>query len=404
MAYRLKFNEPLGKGWRRIVREQVELAQEQLGSGHNVDGAVHETRKAMKRVRALLKLLRPGLSSSDYSRENKRYRDIARLLSGARDHAVLMATAETLAKETVGEARAATQAFVARIADDAMSEARDIKPQTVDDGAHNKAARVREAVAALEAAAKSLEKLHFKENSFAVVRAGIARSYRDARADMKEAFKSGVDEDFHAWRKSVQAHWRHILLIDRAWPDLFAARAELAKEISELLGVDHDLFVLIGRAMSLMGPADEAGREAMVGAARARQHELRKQLEIKGATLFAEPTSRFVASVDVYWRAAMKTRKLEKKTCRRDAKAPSPQDAPAKKPTRAALNGRNSTNGKRSTGKNAAPAQDRLMAGAGKASADTAGANASMPKTAAKRRRRAVASRPAKRRSTSGKT
>ena len=311
MSYRLKFKEPLGKGWRRVVREQIELAVKGLKSGTDVDVAIHETRKSMKRVRALLKLLQPGLSAADYNRENQRYRDVARLLSGVRDHAVLSATAETLSKEATGSARQAADAFLALVTAESESRAFGSNVTVVHEAERKKAARVREAIAALEAAAKSLDKLRVKQSSFEIVRRGVERSYRNARRDMKRSFATGIDEDFHVWRKSVQAHWRHMLLIDRAWPDMFAARAQLAKDMSDLLGLDHDLYVLIERANSLSDDDMEgAGRDALVEAAHERQREIRNELQIKAVILFAEPTSRFAANVGVYWRAAKAARKL----------------------------------------------------------------------------------------------
>lgn len=333
MTYRLKFNERLGKGWRRMVREQIEMVVDLLGSAENIDGAIHETRKSMKRVRALLKLLRPGLSASDYKRENRRYRDIGRVLSGVRDQAVLMATAQMLARQSAGEARAASDAFLSQLADAGADGLSEDDPVSLHDALREKAARVREALAGLEAASKSLDKLRFKEDAFSVVRRGIESSYRDARRDMKNAFESGADEDFHAWRMSVQAHWRHMLLIAGAWPDLFAARAQLAKEMSDLLGLDHDLFVLIARARSLAGPGDGEGGNAMVRAARQRQSDIRKELKLKGAALLAEPTSRFVARVAAYWHAAKGARKFEKRQKRaRDKAAPSLSAPGAKEP------------------------------------------------------------------------
>lgn len=314
MTYRLKFNESLGKGWRRIVRQQIEMAIERLGSGQDIDGAIHETRKSLKRVRALLKLLRPALSASDYRRQSVRYRDIGRILSGVRDHAVLLATVETLAKETTGLAHKEADAFLAIISEQPVAAAFETNITALHEVERVKSERVRDALVALRRAAGSLDKLRVKESSFDMVRRGIERSYRDARNDMKRSLEADVDEEFHVWRKSVQAHWRHMLLIERAWPELFAARAQLAKEISDLLGFDHDLSIMMERAAQISDQrVKNDSNDTLVNAARERQREIRKELQIKGAILFAEPTARFAASVEAYWRAAKEARKLEKK-------------------------------------------------------------------------------------------
>lgn len=394
MTYRLKFDEPLGKGWRRIVREQIEQATVLLGSGQDVDGAVHETRKSMKRVRALLKLLRPGLSASDYKRENRRYRKIARVLSGARDRAVLMATAEMLSNETTGEARVAADALLIEISRGKASGVPDRDSASMAAAGSLQSEHIGEALAALEAAAKSLGKLRFNENSFAIVRRGIERSYRNARNDMTQALESGVDEDFHVWRKSVQAHWRHMLLIGRAWPDLFAARAQLAREMSDLLGLDHDLFMLIGYAKSLaMLDAEADGRDVVVGAARQRQNEIRKELEIKAAALFAEPSSRFVASVDAYWRAAKGACKLEKRRTRAKAKTAPSLAGAGKNGSRTSARAGGGAGAKPANARRPAPVKRGAKAGAG---ADQGSAAGQVSKPAVKKpvaRRRAERSK-----------
>lgn len=338
MSYRLKFDEPVHKGWRRIVGEQIEAALALLETGTDVDAAIHETRKSMKRVRALLKLLRPGLSPSDYKREKKRYADIGRLLSGVRDRAVLAATATALSEQTTGKARVAAQALAKQANSGAAAadagecgadaaggrDAADpgIKAVLLDAAAHDTPDQVKAAIAALKQAAKSLKKLRLKSRSFDVVRAGLGKTYRAARSDMKLAYKSGVDEHFHEWRKSVQAHWRHMLLMERAWPDVFAARAQLAKEMSDLLGEDHDLYVLIQtlNAHTETG-AVAAGRDALIRAARVRQDDIRRELAAKGQALFAEPANRFVSRVDDYWTAARAARKAGRHSGRK-AKAP----------------------------------------------------------------------------------
>ena len=66
MAFRFKLAEPFEEGCKRIAREQIERAQCQLkGSGDPVV-AVHETRKSLKRLRALLRLIRPALGEEAY--------------------------------------------------------------------------------------------------------------------------------------------------------------------------------------------------------------------------------------------------------------------------------------------------------------------------------------------------
>jgi hypothetical protein len=87
--------EPLADGLRRMAVAQLDLAIELLGGGAD-ERAVHETRKAIKRLRALLRVLRGELGERAYERENAALRGIARSLSQARDTAVMLATLDAL--------------------------------------------------------------------------------------------------------------------------------------------------------------------------------------------------------------------------------------------------------------------------------------------------------------------
>ena len=57
---------------------------------------MHETRKALKRLRALLRLVRPAMGEAAFKQENAQLRDIGLSLSGARDRHVLLETVNKL--------------------------------------------------------------------------------------------------------------------------------------------------------------------------------------------------------------------------------------------------------------------------------------------------------------------
>lgn len=328
MSYRLKFDEPVDKGWRRIVHEQIASSIVALSSGSDRATAIHETRKSMKRVRALLKLLRSGLSDDDYARENRRYSDIGRLLSTARDTTVLIATATDLSNTIAGKPRAVALSLV----EDARRTARRIAaPRSGRPG--SEAEHVTAAIQALKKAAKAVDRLELRSTSFAVVRRGLAKSYRKGRIAMHHAYEENDDEAYHEWRKAVQAHWRHMALVSRAWPDLFAARMVLAKEMSDLLGDDHDLSALMQslKKRSTQG-RKTPGTDGLIEAALARQQSIREQLKAKGEALYAEDTDVFVERVETYWKAAKDARKLQRKSSRKTRQETAAVPVPAPKP------------------------------------------------------------------------
>lgn len=305
MAYRFKLNEPVDKGLQRIAEEQIDLAIEHLRSGDDRVAAIHEARKCLKRLRALMKLLRPAFEGDGYRRENQRFRDIARLLSGTRDSDVLRATAQRFADGGPAKVRKAALALVAR-----AEAAREAAAEQDNGGGP-----VEEAIAALVAARKELDDLKLRSNGFGSLRRGLEKNYRDGRRAMMAAYDEHHDEAFHEWRKAVQAHWRHMGLLERVWPEVMGARAVLAKETADLLGEDHDIYMLIAKAMAATENASKpVDNRDLIAIARQRQQEIRRQLAAKGEALYAEPAAEFADRIGHYWHAAKAARRLARRT------------------------------------------------------------------------------------------
>src|SRR3954453_6023106 len=89
MPYRLRKNEPVAKGVKRLAAEQIDHARGQLAQNDDGQKAVHEARKSVKKTRALLHL-------AGYSGEDKRLRNIGRALSEVRDAAVMIEVFDAL--------------------------------------------------------------------------------------------------------------------------------------------------------------------------------------------------------------------------------------------------------------------------------------------------------------------
>jgi hypothetical protein len=105
----------------------------------------------------------------------------------------------------------------------------------------------------------------------------------------------------------VQAHWRHMQLLSRGWPQALSARAGEAKELSQLLGEDHDYAILLafadGRAGSALEPADLAALAAFCGKCQA---ELRERARPHAMRLFAESGKDLRARLKLYWSSAQR--------------------------------------------------------------------------------------------------
>jgi CHAD domain-containing protein len=68
MSFELRREQSLRKNLRRMVRKQLDYALEQLSEDHKGprDEAVHEARKCFKKIRAVLRLVRPEIGEKTY--------------------------------------------------------------------------------------------------------------------------------------------------------------------------------------------------------------------------------------------------------------------------------------------------------------------------------------------------
>ena len=290
MSYKLKVKEPLVEGLRRIALEQIDIAEGELRGNADPAAAVHNSRRALKRLRALLRLVRPGLDEVVYRRESQRFAAIGRLLAGARDRHVMQQTLKALGAQTPLPASLAP-AFE-RLFDQGPAESQPPDPRAK---AARKLAFARKVFAGDTLAA--IEREHVSQ--------GLEIVYRKARRLHRHCHAGqATDEDFHALRKGVQQHWRHMQLLSRAWPEALSARAEEAKALSQLLGEDHDLHVLRSFAQTHANALPEDALAALTRATSDAQSTLRMRARLHGDRLFAERARDLTERLRTYWTAA----------------------------------------------------------------------------------------------------
>lgn len=294
MAFRFKLAEPFEEGCKRIGREQIERAQSELKDSDNPVAAVHETRKSLKRLRALLRLVRPALGESVFRAENAHMRDIGRCLSSARDRHVLLETVVKLesGSESVRKGIGCTM--------------RDLINRKNGESATVEPSAVKDALAQLAEAKRRFAHLKLAGSGFEIVGPGLQASYHKGRRAFRKAYEDGTDENFHEWRKGAQQHWRHMVLLSRAWPGCLNARVSEARALSQILGDDHDLALLVAFAQAqpqtALKPKQAVEIEAL---ARQRQRELRALARPKGARLFSENAKSLHRRMAAYWEAAV---------------------------------------------------------------------------------------------------
>jgi hypothetical protein len=293
--YRFEPAEPLDDQCRRIMRRQLKAAGKALEAESQSAATIHRARRCLKRCRSLISLIDPEGDKRRWSAEDSALRDIARALSGARD---VQAKLDALGRL---ESRAADQSLgpsFTRLRKGIDARGRAAKQNVAGDVPAAIVSRLGEI-------AEQFTRKRLRGFGEAQAVRGTAATYRRGRKAMARAIRSGRDEDYHAWRKHLQRHWRHMQLLEAAWPQEMAGRAAAAKELSALLGDDHDLAMLLGYLREATVPLAQSKRQQLAELGRELQSELRRRAEIAGRRLYAEKSRALARRLTTYWSVAI---------------------------------------------------------------------------------------------------
>lgn len=282
MGFRLRRNESLEQGTRRIAREQVAIAQAHLDACGGGDDAehVHDARRALTRLRGVARLIRPGIGEDAYGSLNRGLREAVRSLSGARDADVAIATLERLGRDSILDVEGEVDAI----------------------RRHTAATRQRVRVPEIGAIGDAFESVTFERAEAAIVRAAVNREVDRLRRRARAARRGPTPEAMHDWRKSA----RHVRALLRVLVGANRRRVRAIErrvnELCDVLGELHDCQVV---REQLVAAGIDAGRIEGALGQRERWLQLRA-FKVWRGTRVRVPTS--LGTRIARWRRATRKR------------------------------------------------------------------------------------------------
>ncbi len=317
--------EPLGEALRRIALGQLDLAIELLADEGNTDTkgqsvrkrdrkghgkhhrhggkrsepdgrAIHETRKALKRLRALLRLLRHELGERRFEHEYGILSDAARRLAGARDAQVMLETFDALLASSprkLGRRRVLIEQRKRLAAASRLATRR-----TLGDEATR--AEVLDELRGLRARAQRWSLA--ERGGIAIVEHDLRLLYRQGRRRFRRlprGKRRGSRSDtraLHEWRKAGKDLRYAAEILD------LRSLAQRAETLEELLGEEHDLALLAQRLPAagrapFKGRRGKQARKALLEQIGRRRRRLRKRALRQGERLYRRKPKKFVRRV-----------------------------------------------------------------------------------------------------------
>ena len=294
MSYQLR-KKSLPREAHRVARKELEgvLKQVLAVADEHRSEAIHDARKHLKKLRALIRLLRPGTGDAFYKRENAALRKAAQRMSPIRDaHVRVQTIKKVIAKSRTRRAPAAfarvRSAMTARLDKVlAKSDESDWRKQVATD---------------IERALCRLSNWPLKGLKPKSLGDGLEASYKKARRALVDARQDASDANLHELRKNVKDVGYDLRLLAGNRPPRIKTITKRLRDLGERLGDDHDLAMLMA-ARADGAPPTEADWQALEKAIAARRPRLQHAALRLAAKLLASKPKAFAEFVMSQWKS-----------------------------------------------------------------------------------------------------
>ncbi len=298
LSFRIQKNRKLDKSINRIIDGQLEIATDfcRLPVAE-AEYAVHEIRKTMKRLRAVLHLTRFAIGEERFNTENNRLREVTFLLTSLRKSAAHVSTFNSVAE--TGIFKGQTQAV------NELKEYLFNKKKEEYDKLYMKQH-------ALEICYQHLSEIKAMQPLIVAVNAddlkkeiflkGMRRTYKTGCKRLHLALSDSSIDNNHNFRKSVKYLWYQMQLLKNLWPGVLGRYIIALDSIGERLGTEHDLAELEMEITNnkILNPTALEKIRSGIGLIRKKNQQQAWPIAMK---VYAESPGAFTRRINAYWDA-----------------------------------------------------------------------------------------------------
>jgi CHAD domain-containing protein len=313
MAIRFDIQEPFLNAIPRIARERIGSVVESLGEKPQPGAeAIHDARKNLKSLRALLRLARGAIHESTRLSENARFRDAGRALSAVRDPQALLEALGNLRRRLHSELessktkQASVSAFIGKIEREIES--------TLVTGLPRGLVRkiVRELREAKHRSAHLFEGVVLQPGDEweSYIAVGLKRTYRKGKNLVWQFDLMGHDKaedpDWHELRKCAKALGYQLRLLKPIWPGMIDASVEEIDQLTDRLGDANDLAILGKKILDQPYDPSETkdfgeSRRTFLQSLNRRKQKLHTEAFEIARLIYAEKAGQFERRLAGYW-------------------------------------------------------------------------------------------------------
>lgn len=294
MSYQLKANESISVGITRIATEEIEKAIKELSptSKLEVDEAVHQVRKRLKKTRAVIRLVRDRLGKKTYQQENARFRDIGNNLALLRDSKVQIATLDSLVAHFADIDSEIFTDIYRELQVDYRREYQRVSDEGILKLVRNQLKDSQNAIASWQ----------IDSDDWSAIDKSVKRVYQRGYQGLHSAISEPSLENLHDWRKRVKDLRYQLMVLCPIWSEMIEQWIDQTHNLSDYLGEDHDLAIL--KQFISSQPErfnDRNSLETLINLCDRRRQELQSAAILLGKRIYTEKANDFVKRIGNYW-------------------------------------------------------------------------------------------------------
>jgi len=293
-GYRIFRAEPLAETYRRVMREQIQLALDYCRkSGKEPDLATHEIRKCTKRIRATNRLFREVLGESAFRLSQDRFRNISRMLAS---HRISKVHLDVLSDIALAKQRQEDILITGKLRDEIRANHNRLTNDIIRKEKVYQQVRI-----ILTDEMNRIQADPLASCDFVLLQNQIKKTYSKAKRNLQIIQNQYSAENLHNLRKTVKSLWNQILLIRPAWPSYVGMTVRYLDSLAEKLGYDHDLDDLMHDIAQRNEAGDPEKYKALTGYIILKRRRLEKSIIPLAVRIFSEKAGDFSRRMAAYY-------------------------------------------------------------------------------------------------------
>jgi CHAD domain-containing protein len=271
----------------------IDEMEKQLLSRKGQHESIHQVRVNIKKMRALLRLIRPSLGEESYTFENNFFRDTARSLAFLRDYTTCSDALEKLVKNR--RSKQIHDGFAKLIRAVSIRRKSALKEVNFPD----LSTRI---LQELQTARQRVSQWNLTMDASEMIYSGLLNLYSQGRRRFWLAKAQTNEVTMHQLRKTSKYLLYLNQMLQELWPSVLAIHVEEYKELSALLGMHHDICVLNHHLADLAGTnMKKPVRVSLQKAMWKRKKQLENKILVRAARIYSERPASFAGKYKIWW-------------------------------------------------------------------------------------------------------